>query len=245
MRELDSQELTKEIQNLQIANASILSSIPIIHTLGYGLILLTTINSLSIAIPVNFFDSFWILSTLEQIIEQIPLALLGLILIFFGKNLYRDRLERKILKLLHSFALWLGVLLLFFIPLSIFNNVLINEWTQEKLALQVAKKMLKIEQIKEELNAIESESDLNGFVNLSLKDLLASSTAASERLDIKKYRIANHIEKESAKIADYSQQVSHDNAMRLTKHNIKSTLSFLVAGFLLIAIWRNSKWIEF
>jgi hypothetical protein len=245
MRELDSQELTKEIQNLQIANASILSSIPIIHTLGYGLILLTIINSLSIIIPVNLFDSFWILSTLEKIIEQLPLALLGSILIFYGKNLYRDRFEKKVLKLLHFLALWLGVLLLFFIPLSILNNVLINEWTQEKLELQIAKKTIQIEQIREEINAIESESDLNSFVNIGLKELLASKTAASERLNIKKYRINNFLEKESAKIVDYSQQISQDNAMRLTKNNIKSTLSFLVAGFLFIAIWRNSKWIEF
>jgi hypothetical protein len=245
MRELDNQELTKEIQNLQIANASLLSSIPIIHALGYGLMLLSLINSLEILIPFNFFDSFWILSALERIIAQIPLTLIGLILIFYGKNLYRNRSEKKVLKFIHFLVLCIGVLLFFLIPLSLLNNASISAWSQEQLAVESDRQIIEIKQIKDELESIDTESALSNFLTRSLTERLFLQEFSAERLALKKYRIANLLDKEAIKISDYSRKVNSDNYIKLTKTNIKSTLSFLVDGILFIFIWRNNKWLEF
>lgn len=131
MNDLNNQELLQEFKYLQIINANLLTSIPIIHLVGYGLLILALLNILEIILPLNLFEPYWSLTTLEQLIEITPLILIALVFIFYGKNLYRDRRSKQILKVIHFLCFGYGVFFLIIIPWGIIDTAIIYQ--SEKL----------------------------------------------------------------------------------------------------------------
>lgn len=127
MNNFDRQELLQEFEYLQVSNASLLTAIPLIHLVGYGLLILALLKILAIVIPLKLFDPDWLLATLEQLIEIIPLNLIALVFVFYGKNLYRDRREQKILRVIHFLGFCYGILFLLLIPLGIIDTKIIYE----------------------------------------------------------------------------------------------------------------------
>ena len=127
MNDLNDRELLQEFKYLQITNASLLSAIPLIHLVGYGLLILAMLNVLVIVIPLHFFDPNWLLVTLEQLITNMPLIFIALLFVFYGQNLYRDRREQRILRVIHFFCLGYGILLLLLVPLGIIDSTVIYE----------------------------------------------------------------------------------------------------------------------
>ena len=127
MNELNDRELLQEFKYLQITNASLLSAIPLIHLVGYGLLILALLNVLVIVIPVNLFDPDWLLATLEQLTGNMPLNLIALVFVFYGQNLYRGRREQKILRVIHFLCFCYGILFLLLVPLGIIDTTVIYE----------------------------------------------------------------------------------------------------------------------
>ncbi|MGF1542246.1 MAG: HpsJ family protein [Pleurocapsa sp.] len=127
MNNLNNQEFLQEFKHLKIINANLLTAIPVIHLVGYGLLVLAVLDILAIVLPINLLNPYWLLKTLEQLVEIVPLILIALVFIFYGKNLYRDRQKQYILKIIHCLCFCYGIFLLAIIPLGIIDTAILYQ----------------------------------------------------------------------------------------------------------------------
>ncbi len=127
MSNSNNQELLQELKHLQMTNANLLTAIPIIHLVGYGLLMLAILDILVVVFPFNLFNPYWLLKTLERLVEIMPLTLIALVFIFYGKDLYRARRKNHILKIIHFLCFCYGIFFLAIIPLGIINTVIIYQ----------------------------------------------------------------------------------------------------------------------
>jgi hypothetical protein len=127
MNDLNEREFLQEFKYLKITNANLLTTVPIIHLVGYGLLILAVLDSLAIIFPLNLLDPYWLLTTLEQLVKMMPLSLIALVFIFYGKNLYRDRHKNRILKIIHWSCFGWGILFLLFVPWGMIDTVIIYQ----------------------------------------------------------------------------------------------------------------------
>ncbi len=76
--------------------------------IGYGLLILSLLDTIAVLIPANFGNRLWELQTIGAVVERVPVPLLAMALIFFGEGYDRRGLEDIFLKVLSWVCLLLG-----------------------------------------------------------------------------------------------------------------------------------------
>ena len=61
--------------------------------IGYGLLILSVLDTIAVLLPANFGNRLWELQTIGAIVERVPVPLLAMALIFFGEGYDRRGLE--------------------------------------------------------------------------------------------------------------------------------------------------------
>lgn len=211
----------------------------ILRVAGYSLLLLGLFDCVYIFTPANFTNPAWEFQMIGQIVERVPVPLLGLVLIFYGDDSSRNRVEEVVLKLLSWLALLLGLLFILLIPLGIVNTWRIDNQNTAQINKQASERMLQLKQVEDKLN--------NAKTNEEFKRLFSSinSQGRAPKIDnLLEYRKQLFLELSKAKKMVENQVIATkaNTRLALLKNSVKWNLGALVSGFAFVWMWHATAW---
>jgi hypothetical protein len=174
--------------------------------IGYGLLILSVLDTIAVLIPANFGNRLWELQTVGAIVERVPVPLLAMALIFFGEGYDRRGLENLFLKLLSWVCLLLGLVFLLMLPLGIFGTIYVNNQNNQQIDTQAKQQLAQLQQVEERLTKGSPEDLRNLAGELTrlgvpantenpqqLKDqILSRITPAKEQLQTQKAAVQSN-----------------------------------------------------
>ncbi len=214
-------------------------SIGILRFAGYGLLILGFFDYINIFIPPQFLNPVWEFQTLGSLVERVPVPFLGLVLVFYGERLYREKLEKQLLRWLSWACLLVGVLYLLLIPLGIRDGVRINTSNEALLRSQASQQIAQTEQIEERFNKATSTEELNNL----LKALKSPETSLdTKNPQVFKEQVVSRLNNYQKTIEQQSEANLKSQRLVLLKKAVKWNLGALVSGVLFIYLWRVTEW---
>jgi membrane protein implicated in regulation of membrane protease activity len=216
----------------------------ILRLIGYGLLILVLIDIADIWIPPQFMNPAWELQAIGSMVEKVPLLWISLALIFLGEYYGYRKGEKLLLKFLTWFALLAGVLYFLFVPLSVFNLVRVDRQNNQRVKTEISQRTPVIQQIKEQVNQVQTGEDLSRALAYLNQAGVYPKVENGQKLQDVKAQLVTSIAQSETKLNAQAQATMDSQRLGVTKKAIKWVLGALISGFLLIGIWRNTRWVR-
>ncbi|MCP6760483.1 MAG: HpsJ family protein [Fischerella sp. CENA71] len=214
------------------------SSLTILRSLGYGLLILSLFDWVAMFIPSNFFNPAWEFQTIGAIVERVPVPLIGLALVFYGELHSRNRWEFPILKLLSWLTLLLAALFVLMIPLGVSNTIRLNKENVTQINNISTQQISRAEQLHQKLSQATPEQ---------LDNLLKSRGGSlyGKKPEEVKNELLSQVSRAKAQIKDQAETTQSLRGVTLIKTSTKWILGALVSAFLLFGLWKGTDWARF
>lgn len=210
-------------------------STSVLRCVGYGLLMLTLLDIISMMVPLHLMDPVWEFQTMGSLVERVPVPLLGLGLVFYGEANFRRGWEQIVLKFLCWICLLLGVFFLLLIPLGISNTVRLNVQNETQISAKYKQDMARIEQLEKQLRATNNQQ-LESFFRSQGQSLTNKNPQDAKQQLLSQFSTAKQT------IPNQYQQIRANQHLTLLKNSVKWNLGALICGFLFIYIWRLTRW---
>ena len=206
--------------------------------IGYGLLILSLLDTIAVLIPANFGNRVWELQTIGAVVERVPVPLLAMALIFFGEGYDRRRLEDIFLKVLSWVCLVLALVFLLMLPLGIFGTIFVNNQNDKQITTQANQQLVQLQQVEERLNK-GSPEDLKNLAGELTRLGVQADTNNPQEL---KTQILARITPAKERLQAQSTAVQSNQRLGLLKNAVKWLLGALISSFLFFTIWRGTDW---
>jgi hypothetical protein len=224
----------------------------LIRSVGYGLLVFAAIDLVAIFIPPSFGDSQWEFATLGDVVERVPVPLLGLMLTFWGGEERRRIWELWFLKLISWATLLVGILFLGLIALGLSATLRINNTNSVQIdnqyrdAVNQAKATrTQIERVKQRVNTAKPE-ELQQFLRQLDERGLTQGVQNTQEL---RARLIDEVKVAEEKLVKQETDVKRNAEVfrstklkALLKSSLKWNLGALLSSFLFITFWRYTGW---
>ncbi len=209
-----------------------------LRLVGYGLLLFALADTLLVFYPPQFTNAAWELQTMGAVVERLPVPLLGLVMVFFGENYERNRLEDIFLKIVSWFSLLLAIAFLLLLPLGINNTLRINAENNQGIQAQAQQRQAELEAVETQVNQ-SSTGDLQNLA-LELNRMgLPVDTANTQEL---KSDILARVATAKEQLPGQTQAARNSQRQVLLKNSFKWNLGALIGSILFFYIWRGTYW---
>ncbi|NJL85011.1 MAG: hypothetical protein HC886_01990 [Leptolyngbyaceae cyanobacterium SM1_1_3] len=210
----------------------------LIRSAGYGLLIIFALQLADIFIPAYFMDSDWEMGMVANLIERMPLALIALVLVFFGEMNLRQRWEKWLLWGLSWSTLVASVLFFALVPLSVSSSVKLRSQGSAQVQIDARQQMIQLEELQARVNNATSQ-EMNALAEALIGQSITLEVNDSQALE--EQLLA---EIDSAKKQVVAQRESADRSQWLTlqKSALKWSLSAIVSAFLFFSIWHLTDW---
>lgn len=206
--------------------------------IGYGLLILSLLDTIAVLIPANFGNRVWELQTIGAVVERVPVPLLAMALIFFGEGYDRRRLEDIFLKVLSWVCLVLALVFLLMLPLGIFGTIFVNNQNDKQITTQANQQLVQLQQVEERLNK-GSPEDLKNLAGELTRLGVQADTNNPQEL---KTQILARITPAKERLQAQSTAVQSNQRLGLLKNAVKWLLGALISSVLFFTIWRGTDW---
>jgi hypothetical protein len=206
--------------------------------IGYGLLILSLLDTIAVFLPANFGNRVWELQTIGAVVERVPVPLLAMALIFFGEGYDRRSLENILLKVLSWVCLLLAVIFLLMMPLGIFGTIYVNNQNDKQITAQANQQLAQLLQVEERLNKGTPE-DLKTLAGELSRLGVQPDTQNPQEL---KSQILSRITPAKERLQAQSATVQSNQRMGLFKNAVKWLLGALISSVLFFTIWRGTDW---
>lgn len=237
----DNEQINQVVRQLWKSKGGLLRSLQPLRLVGYCLLVLGFLDLGEILIPPLLLNPQWEFNAFGQIIERVPVMLIGLGFAFVGGKEERMAWEPSLLQGLSWLCLVAAVLYFAMVPLGVVNTVRIDRQNQQQIDSQTADLRLQAEQAKEQVASIQTQEDLLALVqSLSGQNV----RAVEENLNVAelKDQVADSIADNEASLMAQAQTAKSSQRRGLLEKSLKWNLGALVTGFIYILIWRNTLW---
>jgi uncharacterized membrane protein len=209
-----------------------------LRLVGYGLLLFALADTLLVFYPPQLTNAAWELQTMGAVVERLPVPLLGLVMVFFGEDYERNRLEDIFLKIVSWFSLLLAIAFLLLLPLGINNTLRINAENNQGIQAQAQQRQAELEAVETQVNQ-SSTGDLQNLA-LELNRMgLPVDTANTQEL---KSDILARVATAKEKLPGQTQAARNSQRQVLLKNSFKWNLGALIGSILFFYIWRGTYW---
>jgi uncharacterized membrane protein len=209
-----------------------------LRLVGYGLLLFALADSLLVFYPPQLTNAAWELQTMGALVERLPVPLLGLVMVFFGEDYERNRLEDIFLKIVSWFSLLLAIAFLLLLPLGINNTLRINAENNQGIEAQAQQRQAELEAVETQVNQ-SSTGDLQNLA-LELNRMgLPVDTANTQEL---KSDILARVATAKEQLPGQTQAARNSQRQVLLKNSFKWNLGALIGSILFFYIWRGTNW---
>ncbi len=205
---------------------------------GYGLLLFAVIDVLLLLYPPQITNAVWQLQTMGQIVERMPVPLMGLALVFFGDSYDRSGLEDNLVKLLSWVSLLLAVGFLVMVPLGVVNTLRINTQNNQQITAQAEGRLQELKQVEEQVSA-GTTADLREMAQELNRMGLAVDVNKPEEL---KTEILSRIGTAREQIPPQTEATRKGQRLVLLKNSAKWNLGALISSLLFFYIWKGTDW---
>ncbi|MBE9184027.1 hypothetical protein IQ270_04630 [Microcoleus sp. LEGE 07076] len=206
--------------------------------IGYGLLILSLLDTIAVLIPANFGNRVWELQTIGAVVERVPVPLLAMALIFFGEGYDRTGLEDVFLKVLSWVCLLLALIFLLMLPLGIFGTIYVNNQNNKQITTQANQQLAQLQQVEERLNK-GSPEDLRNLAGELTRLGVQADTQNPQEL---KNQILSRITPAKERLQTQSAAVQSNQRTGLFKNAVKWLLGALISSVLFFTIWRGTDW---
>ncbi|MEZ2236394.1 MULTISPECIES: HpsJ family protein [unclassified Microcoleus] len=206
--------------------------------IGYGLLILSLLDTIAVLIPANFGNRVWELQTIGAVVERVPVPLLAMTLIFFGEGYDRRSLEDIFLKFLSWICLLLALVFLLMLPLGIFGTIYVNNQNNKQITNQANQQLAQLQQVEERLNKGSPEDLKNLGTELNRLGVAADTQNPQEL----KTKILSRITPAKERLQAQSAVVQSNQRLGLFKNAIKWLLGALISSVLFFMLWRGTDW---
>lgn len=221
-------------------NKNLGSAISILRYIGYGLLVFALLDIVVIIYPPQFTDPNWELQVIGQIIERVPVPLIGLAFVFLGDASQWKFPERLLLKILSFLSLVIAALFLFLVPLGIFDTIRILENNQEQISGKTEQRVEQIEQIKnlvEDANPQELSQIAQQLPNIG------QSIDADNPQQLRQ-EILSRLEQQQTQIQQQATNTQSEGRSSLLPNAIKWITGAFLAAVLSAIIFIQTAWVR-
>ncbi|MGE5657625.1 MAG: HpsJ family protein [Actinomycetota bacterium] len=205
---------------------------------GYGLLVLSLFDTISVLTPPDFLNPVWELQTIGALVERVPVPLLGLALIFFGEEYDRTDWEEIVLKALSWITLLLALFFLLMLPLGIFNTLRVNSQNSQQITAQSQQQLTQLQQVQDRLTK-GSPEELKTLASELNRLGLPVNTQQPEEL---KTQILSKIPQAKQQLETQVKTVQSNQRLALFKNAVKWILGALISSILFFILWRGTSW---
>lgn len=210
---------------------------------GYGLLLLALFDIIAIFVPFapsQLMDPFWMFQTMGELVERVPVPLIGLVLVFYGGRTFRGKGELLIIKLLSWLCCLVGILYLILILTGISNTWRIYQYSKTQISSQANQRLEQLQQIEQQLNSATPQ-DITNF----LTRLNQGRPVQVENPQQAKEQLLSQLAQGKNNLQTQIQTTQKNSRLGLFKNSLKWNLGALVAGVLFLRIWSFTRWARF
>jgi hypothetical protein len=209
-------------------------SIKAFRVVGYGLLIMSLFDLVSILVRVRSLDPGGLFQTAGAIIERTPVPVLGFLLIFFGDSYLRRPRERLTLQIIRWLALAYGVGLWLFVPLILTVTLKLNTEISTSINAQATPQLQKMQQV---------ETNIQQAKPTELDRLLKGWNQQSNQAEVKdaqtfKTKVLKEIKQSRETLHTQMQTTEQNRRFELITNATKWLIAAIVSGFLLIYLWQ-------
>ena len=237
----DTEQISQAVRQLWKSRKGLLGSLQPLHLVGYGLVALGLVDLGEILIPPVLLNPQWEFQAFGQVIERVPVMLIGLGFIFAGGPEERRRWEPPLMRILSWLTLVAAIIFFLLLPLSVVNTLRIDRQNQRQIAAQTEELQAQVEQAKEQVSGISTEEELINLVQaLSGQEV----TPIEDSLNVPelKDQITTSIEENQANLLAEAENALSSRRRDLFEKSFKWNIGTLIAGFIYILMWRSTLW---
>jgi len=244
MSDSDAHQLAKKVEILWRSSTELLAFSVMVRGVGYGFLLLFLFDFIYLFVPPSFMNPTWEFQTFGAIVERIVVPLIALVLVFWGGNSGRFKLEFPILRGLSWLSLIASILLLLAVPLGIFNTVRLDRQANSQISKQIEQSKTQLKQLQERVGSVTTEAEMQELITQLNRSGTAPKIEGSQQLeDVKKELTSSLIQGEST-LTTQAQDVQANQRLNLFKNAVKWNLGGLVASTLFFWLWFLTGWIR-
>ncbi|ASC72249.1 hypothetical protein XM38_032040 [Halomicronema hongdechloris C2206] len=238
----DTEQLTQALKQLWKSRSTMLRSISPLRLAGYGLLLLALFDLAEILIPPVLMNPRWEFQAFGQLIERVPVPLIGVGLIFIGGRDERLPWEVSLLKILSWVTLLVGVLYFLLIPLGVVNTIRIDRQNNAQITTQTNEVRSQIEQAKAQLATVSTPEEMQALLQAAGATQAVPELGDQQDISALKNQFTEAIADNEASLATQAAETRSSRRLGLLEKSIKWNLGALVAGMMYVLIWRSTDW---
>ena len=233
--------LDKKVDKLGNFSLNVLRVIPLWRLVGYALLFLFLMDVAEIVIPPSFLDPQWEFNVLGQIVERIPIPLLGFLLIFYGGNYLRQKWENWFLKIASWLTLVIGILFILAVPLGIIDTFRIDNQTQQNITDRTSQSLQVLQEVENQLGKVQNAQQMQVLI-AQLNRGNAPRLDNPEQLEQVRTDLKKFIDNNREELKNQANTAKKEAQHSLMKRSIKWNIGALLSGALFIMFWKMTKW---
>lgn len=230
--------------DLQQVYFSLFRSAGLIHWVGYGLLLFVGLDLAAIFYPSYFTDPSWLLQTMGELVERVPVPLLGLLLVFFSEHKPRLNWEFLVLRILSWLTLLASLVFLLLIPLGIVSTVQLDVLVQQQVNADIDRQLVQVQQVEARVQQATSGTQLAALArryNIQELDLEPLETGAVEASTLQQ-DFVDALDQRQRVIEGQRQTQIVRQRNRLLKQSVKWSIGAGIAALILLGFWKGTQW---
>lgn len=201
---------------------------------GYSLLVLALIDTIASLTPVQWLDPAWELRVMGDLVEKVPVPLLGMLLAFGGGQNTRARWERLVANGLRPICLCMGIAFFLMIPLIATDSMRIRD--EHALRIREA-----LEDKLAETSHWESQ-----LMNAAPELLPATFAQIGARMDGKdpqstRAQLLADAAQVKSKLYDEAALLQRSQQQTLIHSSVKYSTGCLVSALFFLGCWRNTR----
>jgi hypothetical protein len=198
---------------------------------GYGLLLLAALDIADIFTPFKFADANWEFQVVGNLVERVPVPVIGLLFVLYGEK------RSKLIQLLSILSLIVGVLFLLLIPLGVSSTFLIDKQNYAQISAQSNQQLANLQRFKKQLNNPKALKD----IEQSLARINSLSRRSEDKQPVTRELLSKKITEKESQINFEANARIEAMKFSLFKRSIKWNLGALIAGVLFILLGRSRR----
>jgi len=200
---------------------------------GYGLLVLAFLDIIDTFFPPNFTDPGWEFGVVGNLVERVPVPLIGVILVFSSET------NLGIFKLLSKICLVVAILYLLLVPLGITSALRIDQKNQQQSVGLNNQRTAQLQQVRDLLSRATTAQDIAQL--LARLNPQGPVPQINNPQQAKSQLIANLDQAEKRSKAEIQARLSNTR-LNLFEKALKLNLGAIVSAIVFFSLWRsNSK----
>lgn len=240
------QELQQSVKKLHQLRLYQLQPQTVLRWIGYGFLLLSLFDLIEILYPPQFMNPAWEFETLGQLVERVPVPLIGFALVIAGGRDMRSRIERPFLRVLSWSTLLIALVFYLGIPLGIFDTIRLNQQlnaqVMPRLEQQMADVQVQVQAVKDQVDQATTATDLQALLSqLELQGQLPDIQSDAQLSNVKQ-QIVVTLDNQVAGMEYQAKTELANQQQQLWMRSVKWNLGALVSGTLFFLLWKETGW---